>query len=428
MTNNIQRYAKVTKTFSGVAIRWIGSKYLGIKTNNDLYAQHLTKILGDLKGPLMKISQLLATIPGALPPKYTKQLMTLQSKAPPMGWIFVNRRMVMELGEKWEPYFRTFNRKADYAASLGQVHKAVTEDGDVVACKLQYPNMDSIIKSDLKQLKIFLKMYEKINKAIKTEEIYQEISERLIEELDYKIEAGNVQSYRRITSKLTNIHTPLIHKKLSTKLLLTMSWMEGQSLPSFIKDSPPIESRNKVARNLFWAWYFPFYSKYIIHGDPHLGNYTIRKDNGINILDFGCIRQFSKEFVTGVLELYKGLLHNNRNKCFQAYELWGFKEMSNEIFEILNIWAKFLYSPLLEDRIQTIDSYSRGIQGRQIAGDMLEKLHKAGGVSPPKEFVLMDRSAVGIGSALMHLKAKINWHREFEKLLHVSDFDSNNPA
>lgn len=362
MKNNIYRYAKVTQTFSGAAIRWVGSKYLGIKTDNNLYAKHLTAILGELKGPLMKIAQLLSTIPGALPPDYTKKLMKLQYKAPPMNKSFVNRRMALELGENWESLFKIFSKETKFAASLGQVHQAITQKEEKVACKLQYPSMEGIINNDLKQLNFFFKIYKKINKAIKTEDIFKEISERLIEELDYKKESDNIILYTKITKTLKNIHIPKIFPALSTKLLLTMSWMDGITLPNFIKKSPEISDRNEVAKNLFWAWYFPFYSNCIIHGDPHLGNYTIREDKGINILDFGCIRRFDRKFVNGVIELYEGLLHKDKKQCHTAYEMWGFKNISNDIFEILNIWAKFLYAPLLKDEILTIDSYQRGLQ------------------------------------------------------------------
>ncbi|MCP4923249.1 MAG: AarF/ABC1/UbiB kinase family protein [bacterium] len=417
ITQKIQRYAKVTQTVGGAAARWAGSKYLGVGTNHDSYATALTKMLGGLKGPLMKVAQLLSTIPGALPPEYAKQLAALQSQAPAMGWLFVRRRMRSELGSGWESHFENFSKEAAAAASLGQVHKAVTKEGQLVACKLQYPDMESVISSDLGQLKMFLNLYETFNKALQTDDVFAEISERLKEELDYHREAENLAHYREITKDLKDVHVPAVVPELSTQRLLTMSWMEGQSLLSFLEESPPLEERNKVAKTLFWAWYFPFYGHHTIHGDPHLGNYTLRPDGGINLLDFGCVRHFSPTFVEGVLELYQGLLHNNQKRCLQAYEMWGFENISEELLGILNIWARFLYAPLLEDKVQTIEAPHEGKAGREVVGKMLDELSKAGGVRPPREFVLMDRAAVGIGAAFMHLGAELNWHQEFESLL-----------
>ena len=138
----------------------------------------------------MKIGQILSTIPEALPPEYAKAFQSLQSNAPAMGWPFVRRRMKAELGDDWETYFQSFPQTAAAAASLGQVHKAVTRDGRVVACKLQYPDMRSAIDADLKQLKFVFSIYERYDKAISTRFIHDELSARLYEELDYELEGA----------------------------------------------------------------------------------------------------------------------------------------------------------------------------------------------------------------------------------------------
>ena len=136
----------------------------------------------------MKVAQLSATIPDLLPDEYTKELLHLQSNAPPMGWLFVKRRMATELSQNWQKEFKEFDKEATRAASLGQVHKAITNNGEKVACKLQYPDMQSAVSADLSQLKMIFSIYQSYNKAIKTEEVYKEITERLTEELDYERE------------------------------------------------------------------------------------------------------------------------------------------------------------------------------------------------------------------------------------------------
>jgi predicted unusual protein kinase regulating ubiquinone biosynthesis (AarF/ABC1/UbiB family) len=148
----IMRYGRVGGTMAGLAARVAGERYLGIKIERGDHARQLTEALGNLKGPLMKVGQILATIPEALPAEYAKDFQQLQSNAPPMGWPFVKRRMKSELGADWETKFRSFDKNAAAAASLGQVHKAVTPDGRTVACKLQYPDMQSAIAADLNQL------------------------------------------------------------------------------------------------------------------------------------------------------------------------------------------------------------------------------------------------------------------------------------
>jgi predicted unusual protein kinase regulating ubiquinone biosynthesis (AarF/ABC1/UbiB family) len=122
--------------------------------------------LGGLKGPLMKVAQMMATIPEALPAEYAAELAQLQSNAPPMGKPFVRRRMVAELGPDWQQRFKQFPLDSAAAASLGQVHKAVLHDGRTVACKLQYPNIAAAVDADLSQLKFIFAIYRRYDRAI----------------------------------------------------------------------------------------------------------------------------------------------------------------------------------------------------------------------------------------------------------------------
>ena len=166
--------------------------------------------------------------------------------------------------------------------------------------------MESAIKADLKQLKLILKIYKQIDNSILTDDIFNELTERLIEEVDYLKEAKNINYYKNMFIKNNAIKVPTTYPKLSTSKLITMSWLEGETLNGFYKANGDV--RNNIALNLFKAWYIPFYKYGIIHGDPHPGNYTI-SNNGknINLLDYGCIRVFKPEFVEAVIKLYYAL-------------------------------------------------------------------------------------------------------------------------
>ena len=202
-----------------------------------------------------------------------------------------------------------------------------------------------------------------------------------------------------------------------------MTWLEGKPLLSFIKAHKDISQRNEVALNMFRAWYVPLYNYGLIHGDPHLGNYTVRDDCSINLMDFGCIRTFNPSFIRGVIDLYKSLKDNNPELSVHAYTTWGFTNLTKEKISILNMWAKFVYSPLLEDRVRPIQT-DDGVYSRGIAQKVHKELNKIGGVAPPPEFVLMDRAAVGLGSVFTHLEARINWHQIFHEL--IDSFDEKN--
>lgn len=420
MGSRVARYGKVSAAMAGLAARVAGERYLGLKIERQGHAQELLQSLGNLKGPLMKVGQILATIPEALPPEYAEALQQLQSNAPPMGWAFVRRRMKTELGADWEKNFKSFGKEATAAASLGQVHRALTQEGQDVACKLQYPDMQSAIDADLQQLKLIFSLYEKYDSAISTKYIHQELSARLYEELDYKREARHCALYHQMLEKESGVHVPKVVENLSTGRLLTSTWLEGEKILSF-KDAPQ-EQRNTIAMNLFRAWYVPLYYYGIIHGDPHLGNYTIRPDGSINLLDFGCVRVFPTRFIGGVIELYHALLEDDQARAVHAYETWGFDNLNKEQIETLTIWARFLYAPVLDDKVRPIGEVSGGVYGRETAHLVHQKLKEVGGVTVPREFVFMDRAALGLGSVFLHLKAEINWYQVFNEL--IADFDS----
>ena len=416
------RYARVGASVGGLAARLAGERFLGWTLDRDKHAAELRSALGGLKGPLMKAAQLLATIPDALPPEYARELAQLQANAPAMGWSFVKRRMATELGPDWQARFRKFDKEATFAASLGQVHHAVLLDGREVAAKLQYPDMASALEADLDQLKVVFAVGQRFDPAIRTDEIQAEIRTRLREELDYRREAKHVALYQHLLREEAAVHVPDVVPGYSTDRLLTMSWLEGEPLLNWKARSQ--EERDALAANMFRAWYVPFYVYGVIHGDPHLGNYTVRADGSVNLMDFGCVRVFPPRFVRGSIELYRALMSDDLDRAVAAYEDWGFAGLSRDMIAVLNRWAAFLYGPLMDDRPRRLTEGMAEGHGRDMAQNVFGELRRMGGVRPPREFVFMDRAAIGLGSVFIHLRASINWHRLFEGLIEGFDVDA----
>lgn len=421
MFGEIRRFARTSGAVGGIAARITGERVFGIKTNQAKHAEDLKAILGGLKGPMMKMAQFLSTIPDALPPEYAAQLAELQANAPPMGWAFVRRRMAGELGPDWEKKFQVFGHEAAAAASLGQVHRATLPDGTDVACKLQYPNMPSTVEADLKQLKMAMAVYQRMDNAIIQDDIYTELVERLREELDYTREAAQMRLFSTILRDVPDVSVPEPVMEFTTTRLITMKWLKGTGLKTWLETDPSQEARNKLATALFRAWYTPFYRYGVLHGDPHLGNYQVSPEGGLNLLDFGSIRVFPGKFVTGVLELYAAVRDNDEDRSMHAYDIWGFKGITREQVHVLNDWARFLYEPLVQDRVRPIQENGDTQYGRSIAEKVHAGLQRTGGVRPPREFVLMDRSAIGLGSVFLRLKAEVNWSRLFHET--VADFN-----
>jgi predicted unusual protein kinase regulating ubiquinone biosynthesis (AarF/ABC1/UbiB family) len=424
-----QRFARLGVNAGAFAARLGVNRLTGGGRESD--ARALASALGSMKGPMMKVAQLLTTIPDALPADYAGELIRLQSQAPPMGAGFVRRRMIAELGAGWRERFAEFDLKPAAAASLGQVHKALTLQGEQVACKLQYPEMASAVETDLSQLDLLFSLHKRIGAAIDTREIAQEIRERVREELDYVREAKVAKLYGMMLAERPFVRVPRVETELSTKRLLTLQWLDGERLTEFENASQ--EARNAIAFGLFDAWWRPFLRYGIIHGDPHLGNYAVvasgagdaREVEGINLFDYGCVRIFPSRFVAGVVELYRALKAGDEARLADAYAMWGFPRLTRGTFEAMNLWSRFICGPILDDRVRTAaDGVSPAEYGRKEIGEVMRALRaEGGGLVIPREFVFLERATIGLGGAFLRLGARLNFHRMYEEA--IADFDAD---
>jgi predicted unusual protein kinase regulating ubiquinone biosynthesis (AarF/ABC1/UbiB family) len=416
----LSRFARVSVGLTGVAARGAGRALAGKRVVSVENAADLTTVLGNLRGPVMKVAQFVATVPGVLPAEIAAPLLTLQTSAPPMGPAFVRRRMVAELGKDWEKKFKFFSREAAAAASLGQVHRATGKDGRLLACKLQYPDMAAAVDSDIRQFKTALSIHRSFDSTIDTREIGTEIAARLAEELDYIREAAHMRLYAIMLSDRDDIAVPEPVAALSSKRLLTMTWLDGRPIVDFANAS--LARRNRISTALFKAWWRPFARYGVIHGDPHLGNYAVRDDGGVNLLDYGCVRTFEPEFVAGVIGLYRGLQTKDDELAAKSYRAWGFANVTPELVNVMNMWARFIFNPLLDNRVRVVDDGVPAAEyGLKQANEVHARLKSLGGIKPPREFVFMDRAAIGLGGALIRLGARLNFHNLFEE--EIADFD-----
>ncbi len=420
-----RRYASVGAGLSAAAAAYGANRLLGGEEADARSARALRAALGGVRGPLMKVAQMMATIPDLLPQEYADELAKLQAHAPPMGWSFVKRRMKSELGPDWRAKFSDFDHDAAHAASLGQVHRAVDAEGRAVACKLQYPDMASAVEADLSQLNTAFAIFKRMNAALDPSEAAHEIADRLREELDYDRERRAMRLYGAMLAGEPRVRVPEPVEDLCTGRLLTMSWLDGRSILEFVDADQA--TRNAIAQALFAAWWGPMNAYGVIHGDPHLGNYTVApgaqgEATVVNLLDFGCIRIFPARFVSGVVDLYRALEADDRDAQAAAYEAWGFRDLDEGVLEALTLWARFIYRPMLDDRVRTVaDGVSPGEYGRKEAFRVRELLKERGPVRIPREFVFMDRAAIGLGAAFLHLGAELNFYRLFQDS--IAQFD-----
>ena len=278
--------------------------------------------------------------------------------------------------------------------------------------------MQSAVEADLAQLGVLFSIHRRMSPAIETSEMLKEISARLREELDYDLEARHTRLYGIIFQDDPLIRVPEIVPELSTKRLLTMTWLEGRRLLDYT--GPPLEERNQIARAMFRAWWYPFSHYGVIHGDPHLGNYTVFEDGegraaGINLLDYGCMRTFAPKFIQGVVDLYHGLLQRRPRADRARLRDLGLRRA----LQRADRHSQYLGELHLRPDARRPGAHhrrpsqprhvwkARGLQG---ASGLADK----GPVKVPREFVFMDRAAIGLGGVFLHLDAELNYHRLFE--------------
>ena len=242
--------------------------------------------------------------------------------------------------------------------------------------------MQSAVEADLRQLQLIFAIHRRMDPVIDTTEIAKEIGARIREELDYRREARHVALYRsdarrhRADPRAAGVAGALDRAAAHPRLA------RGRRLLEHKDDD--LATRNRLGTAMFTAWWWPFSRFGVIHGDPHLGNYTVFDDErrapaGINLLDYGCIRIFPPKFVGGVVDLYNGLLKGDDDLIVHAYETWGFKRLNRELIDALNIWARFIYGPLLDDRVRSLaDGVKPAEYGRREAFRVHQALQAAG--------------------------------------------------
>ena len=416
------RYARLGVEAGAFAARVGASRLTGAGRDDD--ARAFAEALGSMKGPMMKVAQLLATIPDALPADYSEQLMKLQSQAPPMGAAFVKRRMQAELGPDWRARFGEFDLTPAAAASLGQVHRAVTLEGEPVAAKLQYPDMASAVEADLTQLNMLFALRRRLGAAIDTREVQIEIADRLREELDY----GARDQARRALPHHAGRHAAGARAAPASGIVVEASadaW-SGSTAPSCCRSraprrrsargSPSFCSRRGGGRSCATASSTATRISAIIRSSA--------SGEAVNLYDFGCVRIFPLRFVEGVVELYRALKTKDRDRIAHAYDLWGFRGLKKSTIEAMNIWASFVYGPILDDRTR---SFADGVKpsefGRKEIRAVMQTLRAEGtALTAPREFVFLDRAAIGLGAAFLRLGAELNFHRLFEAT--IADFSA----
>lgn len=269
--------------------------------------QQVVQTLGELKGAAMKVGQAISQMKHLLPDEFTEALSQLQNAAPPMEFTVIDRQIKAELGFNAAQLFKQIDETPFASASIGQVHRAITWDDEEVVVKVQYPGVDTSVKSDMAHLRHLLMLggLLKVEKAT-LEAVFDEIYEHIVEELDYKKEAKNAKRFAEFHSDNSNIIIPKVMTQFSSDRILTMQYVEGLSIAEFVQSAQDNQELiNHAGKTIYDFVAHQLYGLGAIHSDPHPGNFAFTTDGKLIAYDFGCVTELDDE----VVELYRVLVN-----------------------------------------------------------------------------------------------------------------------
>ncbi|MCB9750227.1 MAG: AarF/ABC1/UbiB kinase family protein [Myxococcales bacterium] len=274
-------------------------------TINEVNGALIAKTLGELKGAVMKVGQMASIASDILPRELAEPLKALQKEAPPMAYEVIAEQVEAELGAPPETLFQRFDREPFASASIGQVHRAITDDGREVVVKVQYPGVDGAVDSDLAHLKLVLRAggLMKVKKQ-DMDAVFREVRARLMEELDYCNEADNVRLFREYHQRHPFVVIPDVVGERSSQRVLTLTYEAGDSIDSLTARGYTQALRDQIGVNLFRVMAEQLFDFRTIHADPNPGNLAVRPDGTLVLYDFGCVKKIPRE----IIEAYKATI------------------------------------------------------------------------------------------------------------------------
>lgn len=382
---------------------------------NSQIAEKIVKVMGELKGPWMKIGQYLSLHDASGEDEFLKMFSALHYESPSMSYYFTKMQIESELGKSPEFLYKSFSRKPIGAASIGQVHEAYLKSGEKVAVKVQYPDMDKIIKSDISALKLGL-MPLKVFLKNRLDPLINEVEDVLVNELDYTKEAKNLDIFREFHKEHKNVVIPEYYESHTSKRVLTMRFIEGKPFEKALEEEHyTVQEKNNLAHIMIQSLLHTLFNHNMIHADPHPGNFLIIDKETIALLDFGCIKVFEKSFVDNYKHLVRSIIGKDSEGTRKAYVDLGFVDSSEkEKLDALEEFSEFLSLPYRsKDNFDLAENLSKLKEGQIEFKKMSEKV----GFRVPKDFIYLNRTVFGLGMILFKMKVNMNFYKEIEEYL-----------
>ncbi len=371
-------------------------------------AHRLVATLGDMKGAAMKVGQMLSLHDALLPPEVAVVLRALQKETPSLPLEMVEEQLTAELGDPLQ-IFSSFEPEAFAAASIGQVHRAVLRDGRRVAVKIQYPNIDRIVESDLGNLHRVLKSAVGFVTKVDFEPIWLELRARLREELDYLHEAEWMRRMAELHAGVPEIVIPRVVEEASTARILTTEYEEGLSPDEACSNATPQELKDRWGVVLFDFLLRGILENRLLHADPNLANFAFRRDGRVVVYDFGCVKEVPVRLSRGYRALCRAVLEGGVEEMPALLMKMGMHRADGQVI------SKELIAPFLElvlELVRPAPPYRFGADGSvygRLFGAARGSLSEASDIRFPRDIVFINRTVLGHFGNLARLRAEGPW-------------------
>jgi predicted unusual protein kinase regulating ubiquinone biosynthesis (AarF/ABC1/UbiB family) len=318
-------------------------------------ARRLLRGMLRLRGVYIKLGQVLSIMGGFLPRAFTTELESLQDQVPPHPFRDVERTFQQCFGKSPEQCFKDIERTPIAAASLGQVHAAHLADGTKVAVKVLYPHIREVIKTDMRVLRLVILVYQWFFPFNHLERVHKSLVDLLRRETDYVHEAACMERMAKNFEGEPDILFPEVVKELSTKEILTMTFMEGVKITKFDELEKMGIDRTRLATRLVQSFYKQLFVDRFFHADPHPGNFLVQPGPKIVVLDFGAVSEVDASVIDGALDVLQGILTQDKVLALKGFRQMGFvHEEGNK--ELLEQTAMTYFGKLLKLEKRTPDA------------------------------------------------------------------------
>ncbi len=359
------------------------------------HAQKFVQSAMHLKGALLKIGQFASTRMDLLPAPYVKSLSQLQDSVPPVDFSLIERQIKVSLGAEINEVFSSFDEEPVAAASIGQVHYAVLRDGREVAVKIQYPDIERVVKDDLWVLLEVMDKLEKMYEGVKVVWIARELSKYIEQELDYLQEAKHLKTFKKIFENNANVIVPDVIDEYTTKEVLVMERVHGKKITDWLDGEASLDERKALIRTMLDAFCFQILRHGAFHADPHPGNFLVTEDRKLVMVDFGCCKIFDEKVRKGFQGLAQAIISQNVDEMKKSFKAIGFKMKRGKSYEETIKKLALLFLEVFMDRSKLGDAQIKnefGAIATEIKNNPFEKI--------PQDFVLLGRVFTSLGGLL----------------------------